>query len=245
MTLLITSFIAGLLTVLAPCILPLLPIIIGGSLSEGKRDPWKAYIITASLAVSVVLFTLLLKFSTLFIDIPQSAWAYISGSILIAFGLFMVFPGVWERLVLALGLGKSSNKLLAKGVQKKSRMGDVLIGAALGPVFSTCSPTYFVILATVLPASFVTGLVYLIAFAAGLALALLAIALLGQRIVGKLDKAADPHGWFKRGLGVLFLLVGIAIMTGVDKTIETALLDSGFFDVTKIEQKLLESANVE
>lgn len=242
MTLLIVSFIAGLLTVLAPCILPLLPVIIGGSLTDGKRDPLKAYIITGSLAISVVVFTLLLKASTLFIDIPQSAWAFISGSLLILIGVLMIFPGIWEKIALATGFEKSSNKLLAQGFQKKSRVGDVLIGAALGPVFTTCSPTFFVILATVLPASFALGVLYIFVYAFGLSVALLSIALIGQRIVDKLNVAADPRGWFKRGMGVLFLLVGLAIMTGFDKKIETFILDNGFFDVTKVEQRLLNVA---
>ena len=70
MFLLFVSFIAGVLTVLAPCILPLLPVIIGGAAqNHERRNP---YIITASLAVAVVLFTLLLKFSTLLINYRYS-----------------------------------------------------------------------------------------------------------------------------------------------------------------------------
>lgn len=241
MTLFIISFLAGVLTVLAPCILPLLPIIVGGSVSEGKRDPYKAYVITGSLALSIILFTLLLKFSTALIDIPQEVWKGISGSILIGFGLVMLFPRVWELFANKIHLGRSSNKLLAEGTLKKSRWGDVMIGAALGPVFSTCSPTYFVILATVLPASFGVGLLYLIAYASGLSLILLAISLLGQKLVGKLNVAANPDGWFKRGMGILFLAVGLLIMFGGDKAIETFLIDRGIFDVTQIENRLLET----
>ena len=245
MTLLIVSFIAGALTVLAPCILPLLPVIIGGSVSGGKRDPYKAYVITAALAVSIVLFTLLLKASTAFIEIPDSVWKSISGGILIIFGIVMVFPKLWESLVSKFHWGQGANKLLAKGSQKNSRMGDIIMGAALGPVFSTCSPTYFVIIATVLPASYGAGLLYLFAYAAGLSSILLLIALLGQRFVTKLDRAADPEGWFKRGLGILFLLVGLLVFFGGDKTIETFLLDRGFFDITQIENQILERVNME
>jgi cytochrome c biogenesis protein CcdA len=63
------SFIAGILTILAPCVLPLLPIIIGGSLEE--KSIRRPIIITLSLAASIVVFTLILKVSTAFIDIPQ------------------------------------------------------------------------------------------------------------------------------------------------------------------------------
>lgn len=240
MVLFIISFVAGVLTVLAPCVLPLLPVIIGGSVSGGKRDPYKAYIITASLAVSVVIFTLILKWSTAFIEISPKVWTSISASILVLIGLAMLFPSAWERLVLKLKLGNAGNRWLAQGTQKKSRAGDILIGAALGPVFSTCSPTYFVILATVLPESFAVGLVYLIAYATGLSVVLLLISILGQKFVSKLDKAADPHGWFKRVLGLLFIFVGVAIYLGADKSFEAFIIEKGIFDITKVENSLLE-----
>jgi len=237
MALLLVSFVAGLLTVLAPCILPLLPVIIGSG--AGARSKATPYIVILSLCVSILLFTFLLKASTVFIDIPPAFWAYISGGILIAFGLVLAFPALWERLP---GLNKatiSSNKLVGTGYKKKSVWGDVLIGASLGPVFSTCSPTYFVILATVLPVSFALGTIYLLAYIGGLALVLLAISLLGQSLTSRLGWVADSHGWFKRSLGAIFLLLGLAIMTGFDKVVEIKILDSGFFDVTRVEQKLL------
>ncbi len=238
MTFLAIAFIAGVLTVLAPCILPLLPVVIGSSASgRSKATP---YIVVASLGASIILFTFLLKVSTAFISIPQSFWTYLSGGILVFFGITLLFPKVWEKIP---GLSKAtvgSNKLLGSGHQKKSVWGDVLIGAALGPVFSTCSPTYFVILASVLPASFALGTVYLLAYVLGLSLILLLIALLGERFVSKLSGFSDPNGTFKKGLGVLFVVLGILIILGLDKALESAILDSGYFDITKVEQKLLE-----
>ncbi|MEZ4104174.1 MAG: redoxin domain-containing protein [Candidatus Paceibacterota bacterium] len=242
MTLLIISFIAGALTVLAPCILPLLPVVIGGSATDHK-NPWKPYIITASLAVSVIVFTLLLKATTLVIDIPPSFWKWFSGGLLLLLGIILIFPSLWEKLKFNAVINNSSQKLLAKGSNKQSVWGDILMGAALGPVFSTCSPTYFVILATVLPSSFGLGLVYLLAYTLGLSLVLILIALLGQKLVSKLYGAADSRGWVKRGMGILIALVGLAIVTGVDKKIETAILDAGFLDITKFEQNLLDKVD--
>lgn len=238
MTFLAISFIAGVLTVLAPCILPLLPVVIGSSVSgRSKATP---YIVVASLALSIIVFTFILKVSTAFIEIPQSTWAYLSGGILLLFGLTLVFPKLWESIP---GIGKlsiGSNKLLGKGHTKKSFWGDALVGAALGPVFSTCSPTYFVILASVLPASFALGTVYLLAYVLGLSLILLLIALLGERFVGKLTKFSDPNSNFKRWIGVLFLVLGLMIITGLEKKLEVKILDSGYFDITKLENSLLE-----
>lgn len=242
MSLLILSFIAGVLTVLAPCTLPLLPIIIGGSLREGgAQGKWKPVIITVSLALSLVIFTLLLKASTLFIDVPQMFWQFFSGILVAVIGLITLFPEIWEKISLKLNLSRKSNQALAQSAKKKTYLGDILIGASLGPVFASCSPTYFLILATVLPESFATGLLYLIVYAIGLSLILFLVAFLGQKFVQKIQWAADPKGWFKRGLGILFLLVGIFIMTGADKKLQTYILEKGFLDVTRIEGRFLET----
>lgn len=115
------------------------------------------------------------------------------------------------------------------------------MGAALGPVFSSCSPTYFVILATVLPASFAFGILALFFYGLGLGLVLLLISVLGQRVVEKLGVVANPHGWFKRGVGILFLIIGLLVFTGVDKKIESHLLEQGFYsDLSGIEINLLQ-----
>ncbi|HWO07392.1 MAG TPA: cytochrome c biogenesis protein CcdA [Candidatus Paceibacterota bacterium] len=238
MTLLAISFISGVLTVLAPCILPLLPVVVGTSATaRSKATP---YIVVGSLALSIILFTYLLKFSTALIMVPSEFWTYLSGGILIIFGFTLLFPALWERLPGVARLSARSNQLVGTGYQKKSFWGDVLIGAALGPVFSSCSPTYFVILASVLPASFALGSLYLFAYAAGLSLVLLLIALLGQRFTDRLTGLSDSRGWFKRSIGILFIVVGIAIASGYEKQFEIWLLESGYVDVVDFEQGILD-----
>lgn len=238
MAFLIVSFIAGALTVLAPCILPLLPVVIGASASG--RSKLTPFIVVGSLSFSILVFTYLLKASTAFITIPPFVWTYLSGGILLFFGLTLLVPELWEKIPGIAKLSAVSNKAVGTGYQKKSVWGDALIGAALGPVFSTCSPTYFVILASVLPASFFLGTLYLLAYIAGLALVLLLIAFLGQSFADRLSGFADSKGWLKRSIGVLFIVLGLLIATGIEKKIETAILESGYFDVTKLEQQLLQ-----
>ena len=240
MTIFLISFLAGALTVLAPCILPLLPVIIGGSITSGEGER-KPYTIITSLILSIVLFTLILKWSTALIGVPAELWSYISGSILVLLGLFMFFPGLWEKLPFVSKMNTGGNKLVGKGFQKKNFWGDVLIGAALGPVFSSCSPTYFVILATVLPESFIRGLFALFAYSLGLGIVLLLISIIGQRFVSKLDILANPRGWFKRGIGVLFVIVGIFVFSGLDKVVQTRLIEGGVYgNLSSFENKLID-----
>ncbi|MGH7196336.1 MAG: cytochrome c biogenesis CcdA family protein [Candidatus Saccharimonadales bacterium] len=238
MELLIFSFLAGALTVLAPCILPLLPIVVGGAAVSEERNWRKPFVITGSLAVSVVAFTLLLKASTALLGIPAYVWQIVSGVIIVLLGLAFLIPGIWERIGARLNL--TSSKLLGQAGRKKGLGGEILTGAALGPVFSSCSPTYAFVVASILPASFAVGLGYLAAYAIGLSLVLLLIAILGQQLVTKLQWAANPKGWFRRALGIIFIAVGIFVATGLDKQVQAYLVEQGIYDpISQFEQSLL------
>jgi cytochrome c-type biogenesis protein len=230
---LLLSLVAGVLTVAAPCVLPLLPVIVGGAMvtnGDERRARWRPYVIAASLAVSVVVFTLLLKATTALLGIPPQVWQIISGGIIILLGIDLLFPVLWDRLSSRLRLQARSGRLLDQSVARQSVVGDILTGAALGPVFSSCSPTYALILVTVLPVSFAEGLLYIAAYAVGLAVMLLLVALLGRALVRRLGWLADPRGWFRRVIGALFILVGVAIIVGFDKQLQTWILDAGWYD---------------
>lgn len=236
MTLFFASFLAGILTVLAPCVLPVLPVVLAGSLSEKQK--WYPYVVTLSLAISVVIFTVLLKVSTLFIDIPSSFWKYLSGGILLALGLVYIFPHAWAWIVERLHFSRSSHSLHQAQDIENPLLRAIVTGAALGPVFSTCSPTYTLLLATVFPVSLAAGIGYTAVYALGLSLMLVIIAILGRSIIANLRIIADERSWFKRILGIIFVLIGLMIITWLDKKIETIVLER--FDVSSIETNVLE-----
>ncbi len=236
MELLISSLIAGFLTILAPCTISLLPIILGGTV--GEKNKWRPLIIVGSLVISIIIFTLLLKATTAFIGIPNSFWKIISGGLITFFGLTILFPDIWTKIAFKLKLNKSE-EVMAKSGQKKGTTGAVLLGASLGPVFTTCSPTYALLLAIVLPENFSKGFFALLAFAIGLSIPLLAIGYGGQKVSQKFKFAANPKGWFKKILGILLILTGISVLTGFDKKIETYILNSGYLGPIEIEQNIL------
>ena len=260
---LIGAVLAGMLTTLAPCVLPLLPVIVGGSVAGviGDDAPTpasgsgvavavrersktrstalrRALVITGSLGASIFLFTMALKASTALIGIPTEVWQWISGGLLVVLGLVGLFPGLWESVSAKLSLQARSSQRLGAARNRDGVAGQVLTGAALGPVFTSCSPLYGYVIVTVLPAQPARGVVLLVAYVFGLCATLLVIALAGQKVVRRFGWAADAHGWFRRGLGLVFILVGVLVATGWMKALETWLivnapfapwnLDSGF-----------------
>lgn len=238
MLVILGALLAGILTTLAPCVLPMLPVIVGssivgtgtadteaGRLAARQEARRRAYVITASLGISLGLFTLLLKASTALIDIPPEVWSAVAGGLLIALGLAAVFPAAWDWISMRLSLQARTTRGLTASRQRSGLTGQILTGVALGPVFSSCSPLYGYVVVTVLPSDLGYGMVLLGAYLVGLCGTLLAISLAGQRLLSRVRWIADPHGWFRRALGAVFILIGLVIITGYDKTIQTWILE--------------------
>jgi cytochrome c-type biogenesis protein len=263
---LVGALVAGVLTTLAPCVLPLLPVVVGGALAGPERvgaatservvvgpaaagstrppgvtvpatappvggrtrgpDPRRVLVVTASLGASVVVFTLLLRASTALIGIPTQVWSWLSGGILVALGLAMAFPDAWEWVSGRLALQGRAARRLGVASRRPGTAGAVATGAALGPVFTSCSPLYAYLVVTVLPASPARGLVLLLAYVVGLCGTLLAVGLAGQRVVARLGWAVDTHGVLRRAIGVVFVLLGIVVMAGWDRDVQTWLVEN-------------------
>ncbi len=243
MVLLILSFIAGVLTITAPCVFTLLPVIVGGSVARSGTDKRKnllrPLIIAGSLVASVIIFTLALKATTSLLGVPAYIWQFIAGGIIIALGLQFFAKETWAKLVGRTGAEEKSNRMLGKAFTKDGYTGDILTGAALGPVFSSCSPTYAFVVATILPVSFLEGMAYLLAYALGLGGMLLVVSYAGQSLALKLGWLADPNGMFRRVIGIIFILVGVAIILGLDKKLEAGILNSGILDgILDLENRL-------
>jgi cytochrome c biogenesis protein CcdA len=249
--LVVGALLAGVLTTLAPCVLPVLPVVLGGTLAPATAPApvpagapasrpasapdadsrRRALLVVGALGASVVVFTLLLKATTALLHVPSSTWALLSGGVLVLLGLDQLFPDVWPRLAGVLRLTDAGHGALAAGRRRGGTAGALLTGAALGPVFSSCSPTYAYVVATVLPASFGQGLVLLLAYVLGMCATLLVVAVAGQRLVRRLRWTGDPRGLLRRVAGALFVLVGIAVASGVDRNVQAWLVEHNPLEV--------------
>lgn len=239
MTLALVAFLAGVLTILAPCVLPVLPLIIGGSSTDSSTGWKRVALIIGSLGLAIFAFTMLLKATTALLGVPQFVWQLLSGGIILLLGIVYLFPTLWDKLMLTSGFMLKSQSLAGSARSTSGNLQPILTGAALGPVFSSCSPTYAFIVAAVLPVSFIEGTLYLLLYVAGLMLALFPLAYGGQRLVRRLGWALNPHGLFRRVVGIIFVLIGVFVLIGGDRVLQTAILESGAYDpIESLEQSL-------
>jgi cytochrome c biogenesis protein CcdA len=237
------SFLAGVLTVLSPCVLPLLPVILAGSAAESRRKD--VAIIIGALAVSVVAFTLLIRGTTALLGVPSDVWLIVSGSLIVFIGLSLVFPAVWDRISAGSGLQRASGELAQAASRGTGTLRNVLLGLSVGPIFTSCSPTYGLILATVLPTSLPVGLANLLAYTVGLSAVMMLVAMSGQTVITRMKWAANPTGAFRRGLGAVLIVAGLLIATGVIKDVETWLVDRGILGAVLLEQEFLDRGGVD
>lgn len=237
MALLLACFVAGVLTVASPCVLPLLPVIVGGSVVRSSTDHeiadrqwYRPIVIAGALTASIVLFSLLLIATTALLGVPRFVWQLIAGGIVVGLGVTLLFPRLWDAVMAATGIQRRANQALDRSYRRGGLLGDILLGAALGPTFSSCSPTYALVMASVLPASFGTGVLYVTVYAVGLAATLLLVGFLGAAFARRLGWLSRPEGWFRRAIGVLFIVVGLAVILGLDHRLQALLIEQGWYE---------------
>ena len=154
---------------------------------------------------------------------------------MIAFGIISIFPDLREQFKSIIGI-----KHVAWPKESQSIRGQILLGASLWPIFTTCSPTYTLIIATILPLSLITGTISIVLYALGLWFSVGIVAIFWKTLIKKLNIISNGDWWFKKILGIIIILTGIAIIIGFDKKIETAIIDSGWFGVTTLEENLIQ-----
>jgi cytochrome c biogenesis protein CcdA len=195
------------------------------------------------MAISIFAFTLLLRASTVLIDVDPTFWEVFAGGIIFTQGIITLFPEIWDKFSVRIGINRRSSELVNDAAKKEGVLGSVFTGIALGPIFSSCSPTYGFIIGAVFQTTPSVAIIYLVTYIIGLSTLLLTIAVLGQNVVSKLKWGTNPHGIFKRLIALLFIILGWSIMFGIHKDVEEFIINNlPFLDATAIDRSLLDRA---
>lgn len=232
---LLFAFFAGVLSVLAPCVLPILPVLLWGGLAKGNK--YSPYIILISSLLFIFTFTLLVKIGTSFLPINQEIFTLISAIIISGYGIILIWPQIWDYCK---SLFPSKKTQTIKKEQKSWFRSDVLLGASLGPIFASCSPTYALIISSILPASLAMGILSIMMYIIGFGLVIFIIIYFGKEALQYLRRYANPNGIFKKTIWVILILTWILIISWGFKWLETQLVNSSFWtSITRIEKNAL------
>jgi cytochrome c biogenesis protein CcdA len=220
------SFLAGLLSILSPCVLPLVPIIVGTALNTHRYGP---FVLALGLAISFTAVGIFIATIGASIGIDQELFRVIAATLLITFGIVLLSTTLQGKFASATaGIGGAGNNLLSK-VSTDSLSGQFVLGLLLGVVWSPCVGP--VLGATITLASQGTNLghvtLVMALFGLGSGLPLILLGLLSRqamiRVRSKLFIAGKVG---KRILGAILLFVGLLIISGLDKQVETLIVTS-------------------
>ena len=220
------AFIAGLLSTLSPCVLPLLPLVLGAAASQHRYGPLA---LAGGLAVSFVGLGLFLAAIGYSIGLDGGALRSAAAVLMILIGLVLVVPDFQARLAVAGGPVADWAETRFGGGPRAGLQGQFGVGLLLGAVWSPCvGPTLGA--ASLLAAQgkdLVAVALTMLAFGIGAALPLLALGALSReallRVRGRLMAAGKGA---KTALGVVLMLVGLSIVTHWDRKFEALLVQA-------------------
>lgn len=220
------SFIAGLLSLLSPCVLPIIPILLASAISTHKCGP---YALAAGLTLSFTLIGVTLASFGTILGLEQEAFRKFTAILLVLFGVVLMSSYLQARFAIwSTSVGATGQDLLNK-ISTDSLLGQFVIGLFLGIVWSPCvGPTLgaAITLASQGQELSQLGLVMFF-FGLGAGLPLVVLGKLSQASLLKVRNRLFKAGKLgKQIFGALLLISGLLILTGTDKIVEAAILNS-------------------
>ncbi|MDX2274081.1 MAG: cytochrome c biogenesis protein DipZ [Hyphomonadaceae bacterium] len=237
MTLPLIAYLAGVLTILSPCILPVLPFVFARADRPFVTSTLPMLI---GMAITFAGVATLAAIGGAWVVHANQAGRFLALALLIVFGLALLFPAFAERATAPLvALG---NRLNNKANAQSASVGaSLLLGVATGLLWAPCAgPILGLLLTTaaIQGANVQTSLL-LLAYALGAATSLAVALFAGGRVFAALKRSLGAGEWIRRGLGAAVLAGAAAIALGLDtgllarlsasstERIERALLDMG------------------
>ena len=231
---LLIAFLGGVLTILSPCILPVVPFLF----ARADRSRGSVLLTLGGMVLTFALVSSLAVVSSEWVLRASSLGRQVALVVMVVFALSLIFSrvGTWlARPLVSLG-----NRLDAGAGRMAGPVASVLIGVATGLLWAPCAgPILGVILtgAMLQGASAQTSLL-LLAYGLGSALSLGTLILAGRGLVGRLKLSLPITTWLRRGTGVAVLLAAVAIGTGADDRLLAATSSQ---QSASLEKSLLEN----
>ncbi|MEM1195794.1 MAG: cytochrome c biogenesis CcdA family protein [Pseudomonadota bacterium] len=220
------AFVAGLVTILNPCVLPLVPILVGSALGKARGGPLA---LAAGLVTSFTLFGFTVIAFGYSLGIDEQVVRTLAGALLAVAGVALLVPEAQAALSAAAAPLTSAGHRGLERISADGVTGQYAVGALLGLVWAPCvGPTLGVAIAAASQGeNLASAFVIFLTFGLGVASSILAFAYGSRRALGERGKALRSlAGYAKPAFGAALLAVGVMVVTGFDKALETAVLDA-------------------
>jgi cytochrome c biogenesis protein CcdA len=206
---LVLALAAGMVTVAAPCTLPMLPILLGASV--GQTGSMRPALIALGFVLSFSAVALLLSAITRIFDFDPDVLRSAASVLLLGFGFLMVWPSSFERLAIRFG-GLSGGMPAGATASHQGNLGGFVLGTTLGLVWTPCAGpvlgSILTIIATSRENAWASAL--LVVYAIGAAIPMLAIAYGGQTVTTRVRGIARISPKLQQGFGVVVIAFAIA-----------------------------------
>ena len=218
----VLSFAAGALSLLSPCVLPLLPVALAGALAQHRLGP---VALVGGLAASATAFGFL--FALLGTAIDRDLVRLVAAALLIGFGVVLLSSRLDSAFASATtAISNRGADLLAR-FTPRGLGGQLVVGALLGVLWTPCSgPTLgSAVTLAAQRESLAASAAVMAAYSAGAALPLLVLAYGSRRALAGSDRLAVISRVGKPIMGGALLVMGLLTLTGTDKMVETQLVE--------------------
>jgi cytochrome c biogenesis protein CcdA len=214
------AFLAGIITILSPCILPILPIVLSGSIGSGKRKPQG---IVTGFVLSFTFFTLFLALLVKTLGISADVLRSISIIIILIFGISLLLPQF--QILMEKLFSRLSGRFAVKGVHD-GFLGGVVIGLSLGLIWTPCVGPILASVITLAATSDVSLAAFFItlAYSLGTAIPMFAIMYGGRGLLQKVPWLLPNTNKIQKAFGVLMILTAFGIFFNIDRRFQTYIL---------------------
>jgi cytochrome c-type biogenesis protein len=224
MTALALAYLAGLLTTLSPCVLPMIPLVLAGTLTGGRLGP---VLFALGMVVSFVSVGLFIASIGIGHGIDGHLLRSAAALLLIGMGVLLLLEPLQQRMALAAsGIASQANRL-AMRLDAGNGASALLLGGLAGALWSPCSgPSLGAAIALAAEAGGPGAAALRMVFFGLGAVTVLMLLAYGTRatVAARRNRLLALGSRLKPAVAAIFFIVGAAILTGLDKTAETALL---------------------
>ncbi len=223
--LIIFAFFAGVVTILSPCILPILPIILSSSIGTQQIGKARPLGVITGFILSFTFFTLFLSSIVKAIGVPADSLRLFSVVVIALFGISMLIPKfqVWIEILFS-----KLSRFLPQSQNRTGFSGGILIGLSLGLLWTPCvGPILASIISLAITGTVTLDAVFIIvAYAIGTAIPLFFIMIAGQTALKKVPWLLQNSGKIQKVFGILMILTALAIFFNLDRKFQTFILNA-------------------